>query len=125
MIRVASVPFRTGMPMSMRTTSGLLSIARRTASRPSSTRAMTLDRKSTRLNSSHSQISYAVFCLKKKKHFEHLRTLHGFHALIAAETDLAPTVRHPWHDQRDADASLHAVHVPVQVLVAPGVPHTS
>src|SRR2546427_8059538 len=31
------------------------------------------DRKSTRLNSSHSQISYAVFCLKKKKktHNEH------------------------------------------------------
>src|SRR5688572_32214064 len=27
------------------------------------------DRKSTRLNSSHSQISYAVFCLKKKKMF--------------------------------------------------------
>src|SRR2546430_6131785 len=26
-----------------------------------------VDRKSTRLNSSHSQISYAVFCLKKKK----------------------------------------------------------
>src|SRR2546430_10594606 len=30
--------------------------------------ASTGDRKSTRLNSSHSQISYAVFCLKKKKH---------------------------------------------------------
>src|SRR5688572_9503691 len=29
--------------------------------------AAVLDRKSTRLNSSHSQISYAVFCLKKKK----------------------------------------------------------
>src|SRR2546427_9232944 len=28
---------------------------------------MRSDRKSTRLNSSHSQISYAVFCLKKKK----------------------------------------------------------
>src|SRR2546430_17011915 len=28
---------------------------------------ITTDRKSTRLNSSHSQISYAVFCLKKKK----------------------------------------------------------
>src|SRR2546427_1279355 len=28
---------------------------------------VTSDRKSTRLNSSHSQISYAVFCLKKKK----------------------------------------------------------
>src|SRR5688572_30871967 len=31
------------------------------------------DRKSTRLNSSHSQISYAVFCLKKKKE----RTVRG------------------------------------------------
>src|SRR2546427_8269262 len=29
--------------------------------------ALEQDRKSTRLNSSHSQISYAVFCLKKKK----------------------------------------------------------
>src|SRR3712207_8195547 len=27
-----------------------------------------VDRKSTRLNSSHANISYAVFCLKKKKH---------------------------------------------------------
>src|SRR2546430_7477731 len=34
------------------------------------------DRKSTRLNSSHSQISYAVFCLKKKKKkHSHYRTL--------------------------------------------------
>src|SRR5689334_23533920 len=33
--------------------------------------AQYLDRKSTRLNSSHSSISYAVFCLKKKK-AEHL-----------------------------------------------------
>src|SRR3712207_7267847 len=30
-------------------------------------RALVLDRKSTRLNSSHANISYAVFCLKKKK----------------------------------------------------------
>src|SRR3712207_8131342 len=33
---------------------------------------MVLDRKSTRLNSSHANISYAVFCLKKKKTTEHL-----------------------------------------------------
>src|SRR5688572_32544227 len=33
----------------------------------SSTKGLFEDRKSTRLNSSHSQISYAVFCLKKKK----------------------------------------------------------
>src|SRR5256886_10072102 len=37
----------------------------KTSSPPS--RSMKPDRKSTRLNSSHSQISYAVFCLKKKK----------------------------------------------------------
>src|SRR2546427_7083158 len=33
------------------------------------------DRKSTRLNSSHSQISYAVFCLKKKNR---KTTMHGY-----------------------------------------------
>src|SRR2546422_3241783 len=33
-----------------------------------SARSTGLDRKSTRLNSSHGYISYAVFCLKKKKH---------------------------------------------------------
>src|SRR5437773_5988613 len=36
-----------------------------------------LDRKSTRLNSSHITISYAVFCLKKKKkHYTETRTQH-------------------------------------------------
>src|SRR5256885_12301582 len=34
--------------------------------------AVTLDRKSTRLNSSHLVISYAVFCLKKKKKHYHI-----------------------------------------------------
>src|SRR5256885_13259977 len=34
-------------------------------------RALPLDRKSTRLNSSHLVISYAVFCLKKKKSISH------------------------------------------------------
>src|SRR2546430_13475638 len=45
-------------------------IGRTTHSHPTLTEAVreaALDRKSTRLNSSHSQISYAVFCLKKKK----------------------------------------------------------
>src|SRR5699024_11555099 len=35
----------------------------------------TLDRKSTRLNSSHVSISYAVFCLQKKKNDQRLRTI--------------------------------------------------
>src|SRR6266481_8164785 len=35
--------------------------------------SLPLDRKSTRLNSSHSSISYAVFCLKKKKNNNKIR----------------------------------------------------
>src|SRR2546427_4466048 len=38
------------------------------------------DRKSTRLNSSHSQISYAVFCLKKKKNTDLKSPHYGSHA---------------------------------------------
>src|SRR4051812_49921557 len=37
--------------------------------------ATTTDRKSTRLNSSHMSISYAVFCLKKKKNIEQKPTM--------------------------------------------------
>src|SRR3712207_8083603 len=35
-----------------------------------------IDRKSTRLNSSHANISYAVFCLKKKKKLQNRLTTH-------------------------------------------------
>src|SRR5438132_7376920 len=51
-----------------------------------------LDRKSTRLNSSHTVISYAVFCLKKKK-----KTLHDTHQLRdhQAADDLARTPSQP------------------------------
>src|SRR5436190_18233567 len=44
---------------------------RRTFHRVRQPDAMEGDRKSTRLNSSHTVISYAVFCLKKKKKFNH------------------------------------------------------
>src|SRR2546422_5097652 len=43
------------------------------------------DRKSTRLNSSHGYISYAVFCLKKKKKHQHL---------IAVEHKISKTTTH-------------------------------
>src|SRR5205085_12399237 len=43
------------------------SSAARTSCTARSSACTRSDRKSTRLNSSHSQISYAVFCLKKKK----------------------------------------------------------
>src|SRR5256885_13260061 len=45
--------------------------------------AMAGDRKSTRLNSSHLVISYAVFCLKKKKH-----------VVLEDRTDLGPPQLH-------------------------------
>src|SRR6266478_9488142 len=47
--------------------SGPSTPARPTRCGPCSRGSRPRDRKSTRLNSSHSQISYAVFCLKKKK----------------------------------------------------------
>src|SRR5438270_6351697 len=50
-----------------------------------------LDRKSTRLNSSHSQISYAVFCLKKKK--SDFWTEHGLSP--EERMGIAVTLNHP------------------------------
>src|SRR2546421_3545429 len=53
---------------------GALERARRPSREPTPAlaSAATIDRKSTRLNSSHDQISYAVFCLKKKKQSHNL-----------------------------------------------------
>src|SRR2546430_13676755 len=45
---------------------------------------LTSDRKSTRLNSSHSQISYAVFCLKKKKN-KYITCIHNSHVRSRAQ----------------------------------------
>src|SRR2546430_9488986 len=59
------------------------------------------DRKSTRLNSSHSQISYAVFCLKKKKRIRehppsHLRS--DIHATHSDSTSVVVRLqRADWH----------------------------
>src|SRR3712207_7003575 len=44
---------------------------------PVDARGIEADRKSTRLNSSHANISYAVFCLKKKKKQTTVTTLHS------------------------------------------------
>src|SRR2546421_3419706 len=52
------------------------------------------DRKSTRLNSSHDQISYAVFCLKKKKKYHHRPARDLQPTELAADTVCA-NVRNP------------------------------
>src|SRR3712207_7727307 len=51
--------------------------------------ALCLDRKSTRLNSSHANISYAVFCLKRKEACYRLWR-GGFYTTAACFTDTAP-----------------------------------
>src|SRR5260221_3808684 len=51
-----------------------LFISHRTHTRIINRCASSRDRKSTRLNSSHTVISYAVFCLKKKKHTSELQS---------------------------------------------------
>src|SRR5256885_9278357 len=48
------------------------------------------DRKSTRLNSSHLVISYAVFCLKKKKIYKQSAVMQYMHKLIAMITHPTP-----------------------------------
>src|SRR2546429_705886 len=75
-----------------------------------------LDRKSTRLNSSHGYISYAVFCLKKKKIKIKNHELHQYrshppsrypHALTPHDTPLhllrgpSRALRHPPHHHSD------------------------
>src|SRR3712207_8981197 len=50
------------------------------------------DRKSTRLNSSHANISYAVFCLKKKKHLSSFLLLLPTLPRLLLQSLLAPHV---------------------------------
>src|SRR2546422_4489780 len=61
--RGADREFRVGAQSAGSVASGV----RSAVGRPDRADAALLDRKSTRLNSSHGYISYAVFCLKKKK----------------------------------------------------------
>src|SRR2546430_3795260 len=72
------------MPAARRTTS--LDTSRRRSARER--RSPDPDRKSTRLNSSHSQISYAVFCLKKKKQCDSKRGADPADQHPGAESDL-------------------------------------
>src|SRR5256886_10764559 len=76
------------------------------------------DRKSTRLNSSHSQISYAVFCLKKKIALEvaelvHTATLHRRPRPYLANGTAQPRISVDDSEHRRAQATGH------QILEAP------
>src|SRR5258708_22046633 len=72
-----------------------------------------VDRKSTRLNSSHQIISYAVFCLKKKKnsfdkHFQHLKIRNNSRGHSPSCNSTAPT---PDHDHLGREHG-ERTHVP-------------
>src|SRR3989454_7475636 len=69
--RLFSAPGRRESEMSVRGSRGAAAAWR------AGEEALLQDRKSTRLNSSHLVISYAVFCLKKKKNKYEVYTLHG------------------------------------------------
>src|SRR2546430_11522766 len=74
---VTAVRSRTLAPVPVRNSIDSSSVRNNTECSTPSFIFSTRDRKSTRLNSSHSQISYAVFCLKKKKIIQlRLITLH-------------------------------------------------
>src|SRR3954465_2075136 len=80
--------------------------------------AVSLDRKSTRLNSSHTIISYAVFCLKKKRIIKRLLVkTQGRHDLFNRGTQ----ERAGLHRYR---ASLDAEGLPVVFLMT-GAPRSS
>src|SRR2546430_5278224 len=68
------------------------------------------DRKSTRLNSSHSQISYAVFCLKKKKK-KIVETIE-LNILLSAEYYLAVRMANDVHVLRESTRFLLSSHFP-------------
>src|SRR5256886_12426812 len=70
-----------------------------------------LDRKSTRLNSSHSQISYAVFCLKKKKSKNLLLSLTTSPPVPDPGTSPAPARRTPQHSRSTALLPSYLVRI--------------
>src|SRR2546421_457506 len=87
---------------------------------------ISLDRKSTRLNSSHDQISYAVFCLKKKKKQQHQRENRNNthlnstnnHNPYPASGPQDPTIPKPHHYQRSYEHSRGTV-TPELIVLSP------
>src|SRR2546430_9673338 len=77
-----------------------------------------VDRKSTRLNSSHSQISYAVFCLKQKNA--------QVHSLTTAPTPARCPLAQCLEALEGADTSLPMTHtIQTHGVIAPPTQHTA
>src|SRR2546427_880663 len=72
--------------------------------------ARSTDRKSTRLNSSHSQISYAVFCLKKKEHTSELQSQSNLVCRLLLEKKKTPKRNPPQATTRRPRAAVQACY---------------
>src|SRR2546430_10330535 len=68
------------------------------------------DRKSTRLNSSHSQISYAVFCLKKKKKHDH--TANRTNPFLLFSRPPSQAAYYDYYERRSTDLTPVRLNVP-------------
>src|SRR5260221_4887553 len=83
-----------------RSRSGSQGIPRNRSTCPPSPDRITGDRKSTRLNSSHTVISYAVFCLKKKNKSQHNKGAEVLYAGLALHTEIRKRttahITHKW-----------------------------
>src|SRR2546429_4366590 len=82
-----------------------------TRKRPLACSRASADRKSTRLNSSHGYISYAVFCLKKKK-----KT--GFHLLSGSFGSACTSHTHSWSSKRATTPACRSIFYLPSALVS-------
>src|SRR5438105_5485814 len=77
--------------------------------------APTIDRKSTRLNSSHEWISYAVFCLKKKKKMSEDTTSRCPNLAATIETEMPQELA---SCATEVETITHHVHASIMVYFA-------
>src|SRR3712207_7344266 len=92
--------FRQMPPRCSRSTTAVL--------KPSCAARIAVDRKSTRLNSSHANISYAVFCLKKKKNKTSTidAPLPSSESQRIAKQCICRTITHPLHYVSSVQATV-------------------
>src|SRR2546421_2367195 len=100
--------------------------------------ALPIDRKSTRLNSSHDQISYAVFCLRSEEHTSELQSRSDLVCRLLLEKkktntrlrnpqpnpiDIYPTRDHKTNNSLNKDCVTQAAHLEIGAqAVSPLVP---
>src|SRR2546421_1795940 len=76
------------------------------------------DRKSTRLNSSHDQISYAVFCLKKKKIYQ---AAHAYRTTTIRNNATCRTDPHTEHRIEQKPTTCSTISRHTKFMIAVGV----